>query len=273
MSMLQEMRLTRRNLAAAGGGSGAFTVVDWLHRVSTPATDGNEPTLAQMDSGTYGLATGSWSNLGTPNWWTQESADSPSIPGLGLSGGAGSGASTKNATFDMQGLPGEPDRCMKFTWGSSKTVITAGFAIFIDNDINASDIGDQWDAFRLDTVTASHFFTAGFEVEAANTFKMFARCGTTHGGFITGLTRNNWYWVSLRLNTTTTASMSVFGPLPSLSLVGISTGTRSGTDACTGISCMGLVDSVGHSAVNANLYRTTCQCARFADVYPLLPAI
>lgn len=257
---------------APGGGGIAFTTVDWLHRGNTAASDGATPTTGQLDGGTFGLATGSWTKTGADGFWVQSSSNNPSIPGLGLSGGSGAGAATKNMSFDPNVDPTITFRGATFTWGSAKANLSVGFAIRFDADFDPpNDVGDLYHSVRLEG--GGNFFIAGCEVHDTSEYKMFAHCNTVDGGYSGLMTVGAWYWVTMLWTTSTNCDLRVFGPLPSLSQVGTtSSGTKTdGSTSCAAIRCFGRTDNTGQLCFNTNAHRSTCHTARFANVHPLLP--
>lgn len=247
------------------------TVVDFLQRMEV-GTNGVTPSVANLNSGTYGLAAGTWTKVGADGFWTRNSAVNFSVPGLKLADGSGCGDAIGGVSaMDLSAIPG--DRYALMTWAASKAVITVGFAFRLNSSV-AGDVGDIRNLFRFDT-SGGNFFSVTMEIEGTNNkFQIYAHAGAADGAHtITGLDAGTIYWATLRLNATTSAPLRIYR-LSDLALQGAeSVATRGGTDACTAIRCFGLTDTTGQQATGSSILQMSELAVAFSDVYPLLPLL
>jgi len=247
------------------------TIVDFIQRMEV-GTNGVTPTVANLNSGTYGLAAGTWTKVGADGFWLRDSTVNLSVPGLKLADGSGCGDAIGGvSSMNLAAIPG--DRYALMTWAASKAVITVGFAFRLVSSV-AGDVGDIRNLFRFDT-GGGNFLSVTMEIEGTNNkFQIYAHGGGADGAHtITGLDAGTTYWATLRLNATANGPLRIYR-LSDLALQGAeSVANRGGTDACAAIRCFGLTDTTGQQATGASILQMSDLAVAFSDVYPLLPII
>lgn len=251
---------------AGGGGGVAFTTVDWLVRMGVG--NGNTPTVAELESVTFGLATGTWTKVGLDNNWIADTSQDAFLPGLGLSGGSGSGDPTTICFSWDPIVGGANDYYPLFTWTSAKSVICYGFALRMSAFSGKSGI---YNIARSDT-SGGEFFSCSIE-QNDTVFNVRAHCGAADGALITGLTTDTWWWITMKRDATTSARLRVYS-LPGLVQKITGTAESVGTLGASSTTCTAL--RVGRTdptnpPMPAGVLMWDDFCARFADVHPLLP--
>lgn len=247
------------------------TVVDFLQRMEV-GTNGATPSVANLNSGTYGLAAGTWTKVGADGFWARDSAVNLSVPGLKLADGSGCGDAIGGvSSMNLAAIPG--DRYALMTWAAAKAVITGGFAFRLNSSV-AVDVGDIRNLFRFQTA-GGNFFSVTMEIEGTdNKFMIYAHGGGLDGAHvINSLDAGTTYWATFRLDATANAPLRIYR-LSDLALQGAeSIADRGGTDACTAMRCFGLTDTTGQQATGASILQMSDIACAFSDVYPLLPII